>query len=260
MIINQDCITAMRKMPSESVHACITSPPYFGLCDYQIDGQYGHEATLAAYLGQMSEVFSEVYRLLVEGGCCWIVIGDSSNNYSAIRAKGQRRATTIDKRRAIQKEQPEKAILNVPVKLGMRLEADGWIYRNNLIWDKGTCGTIAKSDTAPQTHEYILQLGKWTKGGRPYLNCESLKSSVIKATPVSDAVHPCPFPVELAQQLIAPCTQPGQTVLDPFAGTGSTIVAAEQIGREAIGIELNPEYCAIAQRKTSAIQISFLKS
>jgi DNA modification methylase len=102
MIINQDCITAMRKMPSESVHACITSPPYFGLCDYQIDGQYGHEATLAAYLDQMSEVFSEVYRLLVEGGCCWIVIGDSSNNYSAIRAKGQRRATTIDKRRAIQ--------------------------------------------------------------------------------------------------------------------------------------------------------------
>jgi site-specific DNA-methyltransferase (adenine-specific) len=61
----------------------------------------------------------------------------------------------------------------------------------------------------------------------------------------------------LAQQLIAPCTKVGQTVLDPFAGTGSTIVAAEQIGREAIGIELSPEYCAIAQRKTSAIQISF---
>lgn len=257
MIINDDCISAMRKMPSESVHACVTSPPYFGLCDYQIAGQYGHEPTLTAYLNQMSAVFSEVSRLLVEGGCCWIVIGDSSNNYSAIRAKGQRRSTTIDKRRPMQKTQPEKAILNVPVKLGMRLETDGWIYRNNLIWDKGTCGTISKSDTAPQTHETVLQLGKWSKGGRPYLNSEPLNQSVLRYAPVSDTIHPCPFPIALAQRLIVASTKPGETVLDPFAGTGSALLAAQQIDRVGVGIELNPEYCAIAEARLSKIQLAF---
>ena len=255
MIINQDCISAMREMPAESVHACVTSPPYFGLCDYQIDGQYGHESTLAAYLDQMSEVFAEVYRLLVEGGCCWIVIGDSSNNTSSIRGKGERRAATTKRKRAMQGHKREKEILNVPIELGERLRNDGWIYRNNLIWDKGSCGTPAKSDTAPQTHEYILQLGKWTKSGRPYLNCEPMQSSVIRATPVSDTVHPCPFPVALAEQLIIPCTSSGQTVLDPFMGTGSTLLAALQNDREAIGIELNPEYCTIAETRLSRIQL-----
>ena len=249
MIINGDAIESLKTLPDNSVHACVTSPPYFGLSNYQVEGQYGHEATLSEYLITMTAVFSEVRRVLVEGGCCWIVIGDSSNNYSAIRGKGERRAATATKRRNLQPEQAEKSILNVPIKLGMQLEADGWIYRNNLIWNKSTCGTVAKSDTAPQTHEYILQLGKWSSGGRPQLNCKSFRESVISYQPVSDTVHPCPFPLSLPTKLIRHCTEPGQTVLDPFAGTGTTLLAAKQLGRESIGIELNPIYCTIAEQR-----------
>jgi DNA modification methylase len=254
-IINADAIEALQTIPENSVQACITSPPYFGLCDYRNDGQYGHEATLAEYLLTMTAVFAEVKRVLIEGGTCWIVIGDSSNNYSAIRGKGERRSATISKRRQIQKEQPEKAILNVPIKLGMQLEADGWICRNNLIWDKSTCGTIAKSDTAPQTHEYILQLGKWSKGGRPYLNCKAMPASILRYPPTSDPLHPCPYPIGLVQDILSYCTNPGDTVLDPFAGTGTTLLAAQEMQRNAIGIELSPEYCAIAKNRLNQIQL-----
>lgn len=249
MIINGDAIESLKTLPGNSVHVCITSPPYFGLCDYKIDGQYGHEQSLSEYLLTMTAVFAEVRRVLVEGGCCWIVIGDSSNNYSAIRGKGERKSSTATKRRSLQREQVEKSILNVPIKLGMQLEADGWVYRNNIIWDKGSCGAIAKSDSPPQTHEYILQLGKWSAGGRPMLNCKPFKSSVISCQPVSDPVHPCPFPPLIPEILIKHCTEPGQTVLDPFAGTGTTLLAAKRLSREAIGIDLNPEYCTIAERR-----------
>jgi site-specific DNA-methyltransferase (cytosine-N4-specific) len=258
MIINNDCLAAMRDLPDNSVHACIASPPYFGLCDYQVDGQYGHEQTIGEYLTQMTVVFAEVKRLLVEGGTCWIVIGDSSNNYSAIRAKGERRSSTISKRRPIQKEQCEKAIMNVPIKLGMQLEADGWVYRNNLIWNKISAGTIAKSDTAPQTHEYILQMGKWSSGGRPMLNSKAMTKSVLTYPPVSDPLHPCPYPIGLAAELIEAATEPGQTVLDCFAGTGTTLLAAHQTGRQYIGIELNPKYCTIAESRLSQVQLPLL--
>jgi site-specific DNA-methyltransferase (cytosine-N4-specific) len=251
-----DALEQLRELRDRSIHTIVTSPPYFGLCDYQVDGQYGLEPDLATYLEIQTAVFRECRRVLVEGGVCWIVIGDSSNNASAIRAKGERRAATYRQRRTIQPELPEKALLRVPTRLGDALEADGWLWRNSLVWDKVMAGTIAKSDTAPQTHETVLQMGKWSKKrSRPYLNCQPLRSSVLRYMPVADPLHPCPFPPGLAGELLEASSQPGEIVLDPYAGSGTALAVAQQLGCKAIGIEIKPEFANIAANRCRQLSL-----
>jgi hypothetical protein len=90
-----DNLLSLRSMPeSVEVDVCITSPPYFQKFDYQNNGQHGLECSVEEYLQVQVSVFHEVQRLLHEGGTCFVVIGDTSNNYSPIRAKGQRKAAT----------------------------------------------------------------------------------------------------------------------------------------------------------------------
>ena len=96
------------------------------------------KSSVAEYLRVQVSVFHEVQRLLCEGGTCFIVIGDTSNNYSPIRAKGQRKGG--DKqwltRRSLEEGYRGKETLNVPFRLAEALRRDGWIHRSTLIWDK----------------------------------------------------------------------------------------------------------------------------
>lgn len=246
-ILLGDAIGVLKSLPDDSIDCCFTSPIYFQMCDYKCEGQYGLEPTIAEYLLNISKVFSEVYRVLKDGSCCWIVIGDTMNNYSPIRAKGQRRKLgEYSHRRPKQAGYREKEALSIPHQVVDQLRSDGWLHRQTFIWDKGTTGGIAKSDTAQLTHEYVLQMGKWSKRSRPYLRCHPLQSSVLKFSTTSDSVHPCPFPVPLAGYLIEASTNVGETVLDPFIGSGTTAIAALQLDCNFIGIELNPDYRDIA--------------
>src|ERR1700722_11977398 len=123
---------------SIEVDVCITSPPYFQKFDYQNKGQHGLESSVEKYLQVQVSVFHEVQRLLHEGGTCFIVIGDTSNNYSPIRAKGQRKGG--DKqwlmRRSLERNYRQKETLNVPFRLAEALRRDNWVHRSTLIWDK----------------------------------------------------------------------------------------------------------------------------
>lgn len=224
---------------------CVTSPPYFQICDYRAEGQIGLECSIEDYLGRIVSVFAAVKKKLPEGGVCWIVIGDTSNNYSPIRGKGERRSATWSRRRSLQNGFIEKEFLGIPFLLREALREDGWRHRNTLIWDKGQCGAFAgqRTDTPPQTHEYILQMFKWSGKSRPYLhNCQGLGRSVLSHSPAADPVHPCPFPVALVKDLLSASTQP-MHLLDPFAGSGNSAIAALEQGWGWTGIELNPEYC-----------------
>jgi site-specific DNA-methyltransferase (cytosine-N4-specific) len=256
-IYNQDTIAAMRSIGPDLADAVVTSPPYFCACDYEDAGQYGLETSLEEYLAQQVAVFQEVRRLLKHGGTCWIVIGDVSNNESSIRAKADRRSATSPRRRKIQPGILEKSILGVPFLLAQALQADGWLWRNTLIWDKGSCGAMAKSDTSPQTHEFILQMARWDKGGRPKLKCRPFTESVIRAAPVSDAQHPCPFPPALIKPLILAASEPGDIILDPYCGSGTTLAEAQRWGRRAIGIELNPKFAEIAADSCRQLSLAF---
>lgn len=238
-----DSLQILREIPDNSIHTVITSPPYFFLCDYDFEGQIGLELSLWSYLEVMVKVFREVRRVLVNGGVCWVVIGDTQNNYSAVRKKGDRRSNLIELRRPMQEGYREKEQLGIPYKLVDAMRADGWLFRREMIWDKVTSGLPANSDTAALTHESILQFGKWDGNDRPYLNCKPILSSVFTHKPESDPVHPCPMPRNLALFLMLNSSENGDTVLDPFAGSGTVLKVASEYGRRAIGIELNPKFC-----------------
>ena len=150
-----DNLLSLRSMPeSIEVDVCITSPPYFQKFDYQNKGQHGLESSVEEYLQVQVSVFHEVQRLLHEGGTCFIVIGDTSNNYSPIRAKGQRKGG--DKqwlmRRSLERNYRQKETLNVPFRLAEALRRDGWVHRSTLIWDKTGRSAVANSDATPECH------------------------------------------------------------------------------------------------------------
>jgi len=248
-----DSLEVLRTLPSSSIDCCVTSPVYFHQVDYGCEGQYGFEATIDEYLDRLTAVFAEVYRVLKNGSCCWIVIADSTNNCSPVRAKGQRRKPDeFHHRRPLQAGFREKEALNLPFRLIERLRSVSFLHRGVLIWDKITSGARASSDTAALTHEYILQFGKYESGGRPYLRCQPIASSVIRIPAVSDPVHPCPFPVALVETLLLNSTSPGDIVLDPFLGSGSTAIAAVKNGRDFVGIEINPEFKALAESRLNS--------
>ena len=77
VIINKDCLAALKEMPDKSVDCCITSPPYYGLRDYGVEGQIGREATPEQYVERLAEVFAQLYRVLSDSGTFWLNISDS---------------------------------------------------------------------------------------------------------------------------------------------------------------------------------------
>jgi site-specific DNA-methyltransferase (cytosine-N4-specific) len=250
-----DSLTLLRSMP-DSIEAdvCITSPPYFQKFDYQNERQYGLEPSVAEYLKVQVSVFREVRRLLRDGGTCFVIIGDSSNNYSPIRAKGQRKGR--DKqwlmRRSLEPNYREKETLNVPLRLAEALRQDGWIHRSTLIWDKSGGSVIANSDVAPECHEYVLHMIKWSsKRRRPYGNTEPLKSSVLRHRAVPHPRHGCVFPVSLAAELLSVCPA-RPIVLDPYIGSGTVAVAAKCLPQCTVyGFDLNCSAAREAMPKAS---------
>lgn len=219
---------------------CLTSPPYFQQVDYELIGQYGLEATLELYLLQQVKVFSRILAGLAEGGVCWIIIGDTMNNYSPVRAKHQRRQPGQWRhRRAFQQSYREKEPLRVPFHLAEWLRETGWMLRKDLVWDKGQSGQVGKGDAPGECHESVLMLGKWSRRDRPYLNTFPLKSSVLRHAPAKHPNHPCVFPQSLAAELLETCQQPAATIIDPYLGTGTTARAATPLGHSCLGIDLD---------------------
>ena len=232
-----DNLTLLRAMRgSIQADVCITSPPYFQKFDYQNKGQHGLEVSVEEYLRVQVSVFHEVQRLLREGGTCFIVIGDTSNNYSPIRAKAQRKGGDQQwlKRRLLETNYREKETLNVPFRLAEALRQDGWIHRSTLIWDKVSGSAVANSDAAPECHEYVLHMIKWSsKSRRPYGNTKPLKSSILRHHAVAHPKHGCAFPVSLVEELLSVCPE-RPVIIDPYIGSGTVAVAARSVSKATV--------------------------
>lgn len=249
-IINENSLSGLRSIPDNSIDCCITSPPYFQQCDYKKIDQIGLEKDVESYLQNLNMVFNDVYRVLKDGGCLWIIIGETYNNYSYVRSGSKDRKNNIfHSRRKLIKGFREKEPLLIPYRIIETLRKDGWVFRSQNVWDKGIAGQILTSDKPVQTHEYVLQFFKYSKSGRPYANCSPIKSSVFKHIPANIKNHPCPYPVELVIPLILASSNEGEIIIDPFIGAGTTALAAIKSGRKYIGFELNEEYIKIANKR-----------
>lgn len=278
-ILQGDSLAVLKTLPDNSVHCCVTSPPYYALRDYGVEGQIGREATPEAYIRRLVEVFREVYRVLRKDGTFWLNISDTYCKHTRQGAK-------------------VKDMLGIPWRLALALREDGWYLRSDVIWEKGNAMPESVVDRCSRCYEHVFQLTKAKRyhfdrrliaepvspatlerlrrgrsSGHKYAACvpgqtvqtinlprkagsvaaEQLpthrnKRDVwhISTSPYSGA-HFAVFPPKLAETCILAGCPAGGVVLDPFFGSGTTGLAAKNLGRHYIGIEINPDFCKLAE-------------
>ena len=151
-----DAIEILKTVPDATAHTCVTSPPYFGLRDYGVDGQIGLEETVEEYIEKLVAVFREVHRVLRPDGTLWLNIGDSY----ATRSGAQPPTNTRNKLGHTEKKVPlgfkYKDLIGIPWRLAFALQADGWYLRDDIIWHKTNAMPEAVTDRPTRAHEYIF--------------------------------------------------------------------------------------------------------
>lgn len=184
LILCGDALDKLRTLDSQSVQTCVTSPPYFALRDYGIDGQIGLEETPKEYIDKLVEVFREVKRVLRPDGTLWLNIADSYAGSTkagkwregSARADGSVRGDGQSRRNrngigAVEGCKP-KDLIGIPWMLAFALRADGWYLRQDIIWNKPNAMPESVRDRCTKSHEHIFLL---TKQPRYYFDYEAIK-------------------------------------------------------------------------------------
>ncbi len=181
-----DCLSILRTLPDQSVNCCITSPPYWGLRDYGVDGQLGLEKTPDEYVAHMVEVFREVRRVLKNDGTLWLNLGDSYAGSG--KASGQSgSATNLGKTKtertydvALPTGTPSglkpKDLVGIPWMVAFALRADGWYLRQDIIWAKPNPMPESVTDRCTKAHEYVFLL---SKSAKYYYDAEAIKEDAM---------------------------------------------------------------------------------
>lgn len=336
-IINADVMEGLRQLADESVHCCVTSPPYYGLRNYGVDGQIGLEPTPDAFVERLVEVFREVRRVLRTDGSLWLNMGDTYNNADKWGGGG---ANTGKHRKDQNGKVPSwegvrrkwsgmegckpKDLMGIPWMLAFALRADGWWLRSANVWAKANGMPESVEDRPGVAHEYVFQLSKsasyyydasavrlpplpqsvsrLARAMRDGLDAGGFVISGDGYAPPGQSPHqgarksdkqrghsrrhagfnerwdakekaqqqsegcnlrsvwwiaPGGFPdahfATMPEELAAVCVHAGSPqggiILDPFGGAGTTGLVADRLQRDAILIELNPEYAAMARAR-----------
>jgi site-specific DNA-methyltransferase (adenine-specific) len=261
----------LRRVPSESFQTVITSPPYWGVRDYGIEGQIGLEKTLDQYLNQILLVFSEVKRVLKKNGTLWLNVGDTYTS-------GNRGYRAPDKRypaRSRREDRPDnpiglknKDLIGLPWRIAFLLQNDGWFLRSDIIWHKPNAIPESVKDRPIKSHEYIFLLSKTEKYYydfqavmEPAKNTKlrGLRSVWNQNTVPFSGNHNASFPINLVLPCIKAASQQGDYILDPFFGTGTVGLACQELDRKFVGIELNREYTQISSKRLGLSQDNIIK-
>lgn len=294
-----DCIESLKKLPEQSVNTCVTSPPYYALRDYGVEGQIGLEATPEEFIQRLLAVFREVRRVLRDDGTLWVNMGDNWDK--------------------------NKQMMGMPWRLAFALQADGWYLRQDIIWHKTNPMPESVRDRCTKAHEYIFLLSKSKRyyfdhaairepavytgenrgvgfghgtdkesRGRERVTARdnfrrenSKRAAVIPgqtvgthrpdredtvpdgmrakrnvwslATRPFKGAHFATFPPELIEPCILAGCPVGGTVLDPFGGSGTTAGVAIVHGRDAVLCELNPDYADLVPARIASIEALYGK-
>lgn len=270
VIIEGDALHALHILPSNSVQCVVTSPPYWGLRDYSMEGQIGLETTLPQFINHLVAIFNEIKRVLRDDGTLWLNIGDGytsgNRGYRAPDKKNPARAMTI------RPDTPDglkpKDLQGIPWRLAFALQNDGWYLRSDIVWNKPNAMPESVKDRPTRSHEYLFML---TKSERYFYDHDAAKEMGlngkfrnrrtvwnINTQAFSDA-HFATFPPQLIDPCILASSKQGDYVLDPFFGSGTVGLVCLQNFRKYIGIELNPEYVLMAANRLNATEEKIIK-
>ena len=310
-IICADAVEGLKLLSDNSVFMCVTSPPYYGLRDYGMDGQIGTEESPQAYISRLIEVFREVRRVLRDDGTLWINIADcyagsgkGTWNKDVSKQKNKQiyhvnSSNPISQMPSVWDGIKPKDLIGIPWMLAFALRRDGWYLRSDIIWQKTNCMPENVKDRPTKSYEHIFLLSKsksYYYDGRAIMeplqpctviryqngrsgntkynkvgmgqtiekkrsNFESFnqqcrnKRDVWSVSTNSYRVdrHFAMYPERLIEPCVLAGSPVGGIVLDPFFGSGTTGAVAKRLGRQYIGIDLNPEYCELARKRIEAI-------
>lgn len=184
-VIVGDCIAGMQTLEAKSVHTCVTSPPYFGLRDYQMNGQIGLEDTPEAYVARLVDVFREVRRVLRDDGTTWLNLGDSyaaNRSYQVPSTKGGPKHGPGQSAGGAGSTVPDglkpKDLIGIPWRVAFALQADGWYLRQDIIWHKPNPMPESVRDRCTKAHEYVFLL---SKGPKYYFDHEAVQEPAENA-------------------------------------------------------------------------------
>lgn len=297
-----DSLEVLKTFPDNFIDCVITSPPYYALRDYGIDGQLGLEKTFHEYLNKLIEIFSEVKRVLKPTGTIWVNLGDSysgagswnewKEEWSSKTKQCKTPQANIQYSKLRDKSIIAKSLMNIPSRFAIKMTDElNLIQRNEIIWYKRNCMPSSVKDRFTVDFEkiyffvkskkyyfeqilepYLGPLNRWAgndlkadgtsnwdKGtGQSSYRNRNMRSNEngrnkrcvwdITTKPYTEA-HFATFPEDLVKPMIqAGCPKEG-IVLDIFAGSGTTLKVAKDMGRNYIGIELNPEYIKLAEKR-----------
>jgi DNA modification methylase len=354
-ILQGDCLETLKGLPAGIAQTCVTSPPYWGLRDYGVDGQLGMEATPREYTDNLVRVFREVWRVLADDGTLWLNLGDSyagsggagswslrgaaKQGYAGPRHNNANRKTPrknkvagtgrrYDAEGRNHLPAPEglkpKDLVGIPWRVAFALQEDGWYLRSDIIWHKPNPMPESVTDRPTKSHEYIFLLAKQQRyyydaeaifepvtgtthlrvsqnvaaqigsfranggaktngpmkavirtpkqqpAGSQIKNNDSFNNALalpvamrnkrsvwtVTTKPYSGA-HFATYPPALIEPCILAGSKPGDTVLDPFGGSGTTGAVAVKHHRNAILCELNPAYIELTRKRLEQVQLNF---
>jgi site-specific DNA-methyltransferase (adenine-specific) len=257
-LVGGDSLVVMSSLPTESVQTVVTSPPYWSLRDYGINGQIGLEESVYSFISNLAGVFDQIFRVLRADGTLWLNIGDSyTSGNRAWRAPDKKNpARAMNLRPATPRGLKDKDLIGVPWRLAFALQEHGWYLRSEVIWRKPNAQPESVRDRPTRDHE---QLFLFSRSERYKYNVDAVKGPNdrrlrtvwdINTRPGrATSGHFATFPDELVERCLCITSEPDDLVLDPFLGSGTTALVAGELGRRFLGIELHPGYLEMSRNR-----------
>lgn len=254
-IFQGQALEVIKKLPNESVNCIVTSPPYFWLRDYGMDGQIGMEDTVEGYISAISDVMDEAQRVLHKHGLLFLNIGDTyysgkGMSHGKDQKSNKRRfgLRAVDKSGGLGIDLQRKSAIGMPWRVAIEMASRKWVLRSSIIWHRENCLPEYVRDRPSRSYEYVYMFAKSRKyffNKQPLVDQKVEEDMwTISARPKSNnGIDTASFPDELVKRCLEIGCEPGGVVLDPFLGAGTTARVALKMGFSAIGIELNKAFC-----------------
>lgn len=259
---NEDVLNEWLATDPQLIGRAPSPPPYDWYRKH--GGVLGLEPYPDWYVSHLVEIFQRLVPSLAAGANVWVNLGDTYfARWSSIRQAGRQGLGDGERTR---RRTPsggylhDKQLLLIPARFAIAMQDAGWILRNDLIWSKSGVPPRPEVDRLRLSHEHFFHFVQRSRGGRPVYwydvdQAEPGRRDVVSVKAWSGlGGHSATFPTELVMPRIASSCPPGGLVLDPFCGTGSTLVAARALERRAHGIELSPSHAATARTRVRALR------
>lgn len=266
-ILPGDSRDILPQLETQSVQCCVTSPPYWGLRDYDHSAQIGTESSPEEYVENLVGIFREVRRVLSDDGTFWLNVGDGYARNGGTGACGPN-AQVGNTKKLIQRRNctvpdcwglKDRDLMGLPWRVAFALQVDGWLLRSKITWvKKAPMPESVRNRPSNATEEVFL----FSKTPNYYYENQAVREETganlrnywLLGPDTSGTPHPAVFPKELARRCILLGSRPGDLILDPFSGSGTTGLVAAELNRRAVLIELNEEYAAYSKTRVDGVQ------